>query len=168
MTNEAERKMSPSEVVDFIENKVQIDVRFLSAEEIVKTTEVFDRAIELIEGAEQLEIDNALYRQENRVLQEELEKAHDEAVKDFAHFLIDKAKDGSIDICDLTDLVVEWGKQTSSGKEPDKNKADFVEVVRCKDCFEWDNDEGECSHWYGMKENCYCSYGHRKEGANNG
>ena len=117
MTVEAERKMSPSEVVDFIENRVQIDVGVLSAEEIVKTTEVFDRAIELIEGAEQLEIDNALCRQENRLLQEELEKAHDEAVKDFAHFLIDKAKGGCIEICDLPDLVVEWGKQTSSGKE---------------------------------------------------
>ena len=42
--------------------------------------------------------------------------------------------------------------------------ADVVEVVRCKDCTEWDNDECECSHWYGFKENDFCSYGERKEG----
>ena len=40
--------------------------------------------------------------------------------------------------------------------------ADVVEVVRCKDCTEWDKDECECSHWYGFKENDYCSYGERK------
>ena len=39
---------------------------------------------------------------------EACEKFHDEAVSDFSHFLIDKAKDGSVDICDLPDLVVEW------------------------------------------------------------
>ena len=44
-------------------------------------------------------------------------------------------------------------------------EADVVEVVRCKECTEWDEIEGECSHWYGMRENCFCSYGKRKEGA---
>ena len=43
------------------------------------------------------------------------------------------------------------------------NKADVVPVVRCKDCTEWDKDECECSHWYGFKENDYCSYGERKD-----
>ncbi|MBR5826281.1 MAG: hypothetical protein IKY78_04255 [Clostridia bacterium] len=33
---------------------------------------------------------------------------HDEAVEDFAHFLIDKAENGAIQICDLPDLVLEW------------------------------------------------------------
>lgn len=41
--------------------------------------------------------------------------------------------------------------------------ADVVEVVRCKDCTEFDKDEGECSHWYGFRENDYCSYGTQKE-----
>ena len=40
--------------------------------------------------------------------------------------------------------------------------ADVVEVCRCKDCTEWDEDESECSHWYGFKENDFCSYGGRK------
>ena len=40
---------------------------------------------------------------------------------------------------------------------------DVVPVVRCKDCTEWDKDECECSHWYGFKENDYCSYGERKK-----
>lgn len=40
--------------------------------------------------------------------------------------------------------------------------ADVVEVVRCKDCTEWDKNECECSHWYGFKENDFCSYGERK------
>lgn len=33
---------------------------------------------------------------------------HDEAVEDFAHFLIDKAENGAMQICDLPDLVLEW------------------------------------------------------------
>ena len=43
-----------------------------------------------------------------------------------------------------------------------KNKADFVEVVRCKDCTEWDGKECECSHWYGFRENDFCSYGEKR------
>lgn len=43
-----------------------------------------------------------------RAYREACENAHDEAVADFSHFLIDKAKDGSIYICDLPDLVAEW------------------------------------------------------------
>lgn len=41
--------------------------------------------------------------------------------------------------------------------------ADVVEVVRCKDCTEWDEKIGECSHWYGFRETDFCSYGERKE-----
>ena len=67
--------------------------------------------------AEQIEIDNALYRQENRLLQEELEKAHDEAVKDFSYFLIDKAVGGSIAIDELPDIVVEWGSPSRKAAE---------------------------------------------------
>ena len=44
-----------------------------------------------------------------------------------------------------------------------KNNADVVEVVRCKDCTEWDKNECECSHWYGFRENNFCSYGERKD-----
>ena len=42
--------------------------------------------------------------------------------------------------------------------------ADVVEVVRCKDCTEWNKDEYECSHWYGFREDDYCSYGELKDG----
>ena len=42
--------------------------------------------------------------------------------------------------------------------------ADVVSVVRCKDCTEWDEKEQECSHWYGFRENGFCSYGKRKGG----
>ena len=41
--------------------------------------------------------------------------------------------------------------------------ADVVEVVRCKDCTEWDKDEYECSHWYGFREDDFCSYGERMD-----
>lgn len=133
-----ERKMSAAEIVDYIENKVQIDVGVLTAEEIVKTTEVFDTAIELIENAEQLEKDNALLRQEVaelkkvnknletdvsinkgalRAYREACENAQDEAVKDFCHFLIDKSENGSIAIDELPDLVVEWGSPSRKAAE---------------------------------------------------
>lgn len=131
-------KMSAAEVVDYIENKVQIDVGVLSAEEIVKTTEVFDTAIELIESAEQLEKDNALLRQEvaelkknnkdleakasinkgaMRAYRDACENAQDEAVKDFCHFLIDKAENGIIEIYMLPDLVVEWGSPSRKSEK---------------------------------------------------
>ena len=42
--------------------------------------------------------------------------------------------------------------------------ADVVEVIRCKDCTEWDKDEYECSHWYRFREDDYCSYGERMDG----
>jgi len=29
---------------------------------------------------------------------------------------------------------------------------------RCKECTEWDAEEQECSHWYGFRENDYCSH----------
>ena len=115
-----ERKMPASEVVDFIENKVQIDVGVLSAEDIVKTTEVFDRAIELIEEAENLETELAINTGAMRAYQEAFENAHDEAVKDFSYFLIDKAKDGCIQINDLPDLVVEWS--STEGKDAELMK----------------------------------------------
>ena len=40
-----------------------------------------------------------------------------------------------------------------------------VDIVLCKECTEWDKNECECSHWYGFRENDYCSYGVRKDGA---
>ena len=133
-----ERKMSAAEVVDYIENKLQIDVKVLSAEEIVKATEVFEAALEMIESAEQLEKDNALLRQEvaelkkvnksletdasinkgaMRAYREACENAQDEAVKDFCHFLIDKAENGSVEIYMLPDLVVEWGSPSRKSAE---------------------------------------------------
>ena len=42
---------------------------------------------------------------------------------------------------------------------------DAVPVVRCRECTEFDETEHECSHWYGFRENDFCSYGKRKEGA---
>lgn len=41
--------------------------------------------------------------------------------------------------------------------------ADVVEVVRCKDCTEWDKDECECSHWHGFRENDFCSFAERRD-----
>ena len=61
-----------------------------------------------------------------------------------------------------------------------KDKANFVEVVRCKDCEHWHNeghdmlinqDYGSCTckYWehpteyFEMAENDFCSYGKRRE-----
>ena len=44
---------------------------------------------------------------------------------------------------------------------------DAIPVVRCRECTEFDETEHECSHWYGFRENDFCSYGKRKEGADN-
>lgn len=79
------------------------------------------------------------------------------ACKDCVHY----------DVCYLLD----WGGKPC---EHYKNKADFVEIVRCKDCKEYDVRNGECRLHsfhpvYGehfeveMYGNDFCSYGERKE-----
>lgn len=45
---------------------------------------------------------------------------------------------------------------------------DAVEVVRCKDCRWWDNEDNaeRCTHkygWYVAKSDGYCSYGERTD-----
>lgn len=50
----------------------------------------------------------------------------------------------------------------------DSPTIDAVPVVRCRECTEFDETEHECSHWYGFRENDFCSHGVRKEGADNG
>ena len=53
-----------------------------------------------------------------------------------------------------------------------KNKNNYVEVVRCKDCSEWDSHKpddaeykyGRCSlHDAEMERNDFCSYGKRRK-----
>ena len=45
-----------------------------------------------------------------------------------------------------------------------KNKADFVEVVRCKDCIHANDDGTICRHSAGraVEPEHFCSYGERK------
>ena len=57
-----------------------------------------------------------------------------------------------IPLCELVDVFA------------DIQSADVVPVVRCKDCTEWDEISSECSHWYGFRENDFCSHGERKDG----
>lgn len=70
--------------------------------------------------------------------------------------------------------IEHYGRETETDKpcEMFKNKADYVEVVRCKDCkhceFEkWDEDIlCGCLHPSGLNDmspNGFCSYGERKE-----
>jgi hypothetical protein len=54
-----------------------------------------------------------------------------------------------------------------------QNKADFAEVVRCKDCAYWQDNNGGYPHEecrWGKDEtpdaDDYCSFGERKDGAN--
>lgn len=43
------------------------------------------------------------------------------------------------------------------------HSADVVEVVRCKDCIQWDDKEKDCCVFYNRREYDYCSYGERLE-----
>lgn len=43
------------------------------------------------------------------------------------------------------------------------DKDEYINVVKCKDCAEWNDIEQECSHYYGFRANDYCSYGERKK-----
>ena len=48
-------------------------------------------------------------------------------------------------------------------------------IVRCKECIYWNSGENECDKWehcilhnIGIGPDSFCSYGKRKEGADNG
>lgn len=45
---------------------------------------------------------------------------------------------------------------------------DAVPVVRCEDCYHWDAEGRGCSLFLAFGEGDFCSYGVRKEGADNG
>ena len=69
-----------------------------------------------------LETQLAINKGAMRAYREAFESAHDEAVADFSHFLIDRAKDGCIQINDLPDLVVEWSS-------PSRRQAELLKQV---------------------------------------
>ena len=82
---------------------------------------------------------------------------------------------------DMADVVIIYDKsneltQVSAIREYIKRQKEFLDkfptidavpVVRCRECTEFDETEHECSHWYGFRENDFCSHGVRKEGADN-
>ena len=72
--------------------------------------------------------------------------------KEFRHITIDRNK--------VIEALTDYMKKQ-------KNKADFVEVVRCKDCNHWIYwaDEKRCScdlHHTNTSRDDFCSYGERK------
>ena len=89
-------------------------------------TELTANALDLI-NRQKAEINNlenlvAINKGAMRAYREACENAHDEAVADFSHFLIDKAKDRCIDICDLPDLVAEW-------RSPERKDAELMKEI---------------------------------------
>lgn len=85
--------------------------------------EIFKEEIQRLEKEKHdLENQVAINKGAMRAYREAFENAHDEAVKDFSHFLIDKAKDGSVDICDLPDLVAEW-------RSPERKDAELMKEI---------------------------------------
>ena len=64
-----------------------------------------------------LETKLAINKGAMRAYREAFENAHDEAVKDFCHFLIDKAEDGKVNIDELPDFIVEWGSSSRKTAE---------------------------------------------------
>ena len=69
---------------------------------------------------------------------------------------------GIADLCDLLELLA------------DVPTVDAVPVVRCRDCSHCDPESYHCDHPMGTtaplrrKPDDFCSYGERKEGADNG
>ena len=66
------------------------------------------------------------------------------------------------------ELDIKHNKEADKNCRHFKNKADFVEVVRCKDCKYWETKmDGFCRASYGLCEinnenQDFCSYGERK------
>ncbi len=83
----------------------------------IKSAPVADVVEKLQSEKHDLENLVAINKGAMRAYREALENSHDEAVKDFSYFLIDKAKDGCIEICDLPDLVAEWSSPARKDAE---------------------------------------------------
>lgn len=77
-------------------------------------------------------------------------------------------------LCKDTLADENWGKDappkikdmySPKGCENFKNKADVVEVVRCRDCVYCNEHHNVCHYGVGkdVKPDHYCSYGERKE-----
>ena len=89
------------------------------------------------------------------------------------------------EICDMP--IITDGRKNASNCKCFKNKADFVEVVRCKDCKRFmeyadgvqsvEGANGDCfirmmysleKQFYSVNYDDFCSYGERKEGEQDG
>ena len=69
------------------------------------------------------------------------------------------------------ELDIKHNKEADKNCRHFKNKADFVEVVRCKDCEHKEKATNEyCTFWYKFcaYDNNFCSKGKRKEGEQDG
>lgn len=64
-----------------------------------------------------------------------------------------------------------WGKHCPDGSCSQRKvwerlkqyeDSEAIPLVRCRECAGWDEKEHECSHWYGFRENDFCSYGERR------
>lgn len=75
------------------------------------------------------------------------------------------------EVCNIRDCHDEDDEKALTYCADFKNKADFVEVVRCKDCGHWGGVTfgNICRRWTGLNvKNCtspndFCSYGERKD-----
>ena len=77
------------------------------------------------------------------------------------------------DVCVIVEHSDEdYDHYTEYGCEDFKNKADFVEVVRCKDCkkfmpYEGEEHKGDCEEFPELQccfyEDDFCSYGERRD-----
>lgn len=57
------------------------------------------------------------------------------------------------------------GLSTAITEIEDALTVDTEEVVRCKDCNEYDEETGKCYLWlHKMESDDFCSYGERREG----
>ena len=68
------------------------------------------------------------------------------------------------EICDMP--IITDGRKNASNCKKFKNKADFVEVVRCKDCKRYSTELRMCLSSSGImnaKPKDFCSYGERKD-----
>ena len=66
------------------------------------------------------------------------------------------------DICEHLPSLPLFHRKNEAHCVTFKDKADYVEVVRCKDCkHHYENDDFIC---IGVKDDDFCSYGERREG----
>ena len=105
-----------------------------------------------------------MYESPIKIIESAMDSCYKSLVKEKEDAIIFEVKRSlgvDIDKSELLQALQYDRNQYDKGYDDGKRDA-MDELVRCKDCTEWDETEQECKHWYGFRADDFCSNGERR------